>query len=508
MRLESIVNIFKEEKGNKITKALHEMKWDNNEQYLLTYLKIIIQSVEDRFIQKCYHISMQNKIIPNIIYEILEAIWDVIIELNDYFLFQYCKLYNNLSGLCRGDSKKNLHEIGSCPYDKYNLNCDFTKISLNIIKCKNSLKDCGADNPLLCFLIDSEKTISDNCNIALGCKNLIVLFGVGDFSPLVENGEYKYLIIIFEEISKLFLRMCVQLNQYSLAFIQKKRQDIFRKFYHDYKNLIQRIYDNNNYYRNPKYYERLSDKKKELICEDTNSALQTLNYISMNVSILFDITNNKRKFEQGCEIVDMRTEINKLRSLFRLELKKKKLCISIAGNFLISTLNKDLLVLMLYNIINNAIKYSYYGTNICIDIATDQIIVKNYGTDIESGERPYELYYKVENVSFGDGIGLYASKIISKKIKTELYHLCKKISNYNIPLVYEAIRRGLKFDKDTLDFDEAEKELYQLNKKEILTSDDYHNGEYSYISERTIRRDISKPTYHVSFIIKKINERL
>lgn len=96
----------------------------------------------------------------------------------------------------------------------------------------------------------------------------------------------------------------------------------------------------------------------------------------------------------------------------------------------------------LYNLLDNAIKYGYEGSNIHIKLDVDRksnmmhIEIISYGIKIEEDNRIYNLFERSEDaaiMSGGTGIGLYIVKKICKAHGGDVTHKSEWLSNYNIP---------------------------------------------------------------------------
>ncbi len=199
----------------------------------------------------------------------------------------------------------------------------------------------------------------------------------------------------------------------------------------------------------------------------------------------------------------------------------------------------------LYNIVNNAIKYSYDHTAVSVDFFEEQgampyvFKIKNYGMYLDPKEHSiYEKGVRIpakkrrgefanDYVVKGEGLGLYWSKAVVKKLGGDIYHDCKIVSEYNVPLLelfFEHYSRHALFremwDKQKkLGF--IPEELKELSYDDMM---DEHNelmkpdanGNCSYtkvnrawkdekkkkISALRIFTDVSMPTYEVTFTIK------
>jgi len=208
----------------------------------------------------------------------------------------------------------------------------------------------------------------------------------------------------------------------------------------------------------------------------------------------------------------------------------------------------NLLQFILYNIINNAIKYSLVNTKITVKIEKNTnpeeyiFIVSNFGTYLdpndksiyESGVRHPEMKgiisTKKDYVAPGEGIGLFWCKMLVRKLGGDIIHTCnekdKPVCKYNIPLMdpffelYDnyTIFKELWDNKKKLGYIRAD--IPEPSYKEIR--DEYEQlkritggvSQYNRIvtpwKKEKLRNvtftqmstDISIPTYEIAFIIK------
>jgi hypothetical protein len=123
--------------------------------------------------------------------------------------------------------------------------------------------------------------------------------------------------------------------------------------------------------------------------------------------------------------------------------------------------DKRLLEQIIYNIVHNAIKYSYWGTKIKMDCKRSmdskedkQILsITDYGVGFDKDEDIYALYYRSPNIKQvvdGSGIGLFIVKRISELLGFEVRHRCEHISDYNVGLINAYLERVFViYSKDT-----------------------------------------------------------
>lgn len=96
----------------------------------------------------------------------------------------------------------------------------------------------------------------------------------------------------------------------------------------------------------------------------------------------------------------------------------------------------------LYNLLDNAIKYGYEGSNILVKLDVDKkskmisIDIISYGIKIKESNRIYNLFERSEDaalMSGGTGIGLYIVKKICNAHGGDVTHKSEWLSDYNIP---------------------------------------------------------------------------
>lgn len=208
-----------------------------------------------------------------------------------------------------------------------------------------------------------------------------------------------------------------------------------------------------------------------------------------------------------------------------------------------------LLQCALYNVMSNAIKYSYVNTNINVEYNNTnpeifKFTISNFGSYLnpydrsiyERGVRSHSNMgvagFDNESVIRGEGLGLYWSELLINKLGGKIYHTCDKLCNYNISLIEPFIKRYydnsifLKFwvnAKDTGLIDSEDPELSYSNIKteyeKLITHEENSISEYNRvvnnwsdnrlnsISFFKLYTDINLPTYKISFVIEIPNRK-
>jgi signal transduction histidine kinase len=276
------------------------------------------------------------------------------------------------------------------------------------------------------------------------------------------------------------------------------------------------------YLTSPERLRALSDEKASDINRDITGYLEQIQYLSLSARMVLGIPTLTRE-----RFLAFREILFKWKDIYRLEAKAKNLDISVYNATFGDPIrppidgDKKLLEMLIYNLVNNAVKYSYRGTKIYIDcrkldnkmqiepkkaLARTQcchiIVVVDYGNEMLGNEELYGLYRRGSNVSQtheGLGIGLYVAKKIALAHGGILRHTSEKISEFNVPLMeaYLALDQGQEELKSKI-----LKEIDRLKKtgdyNYIIAK--YENGKPMYVnpSREELINSIQKPIFKVT----------
>jgi len=205
----------------------------------------------------------------------------------------------------------------------------------------------------------------------------------------------------------------------------------------------------------------------------------------------------------------------------------KKIRIYNIGNISTNVYHRFRLIdLVIYNLIENALKYSYWGTNINIilgdgtqwESSVVPLIIENYGYDIEPEPKAFELFYRgidakklnLDNETApdertymdGDGLGLFIVKSISDMLKLGVSYKSQLISRYNVGLISSYLMRGKDLSlKEAL---QTENKRLGSRMNEICNSDDFYpvttaSKIFGGVSSNELEDSIKRPTYHIIF---------
>jgi len=272
-----------------------------------------------------------------------------------------------------------------------------------------------------------------------------------------------------------------------------------------------------NFKLSSQYKEELDSLKIEKMHKDFESSLQSAYYMSKNLEYFTQLQRGIPFNHDPIVAINIFNKLNKWR-LFVMDnviMKNSNIIVPTeeerrkrgdAGysSFLCV---EQALECILYNIINNAIKYCHRGTNIYLDCQLKiidgkerQVIsIIDYGKGIHAKHHDdiFKLYYRdidAHSHIDGSGIGLYVSKIIADDIGVTLDYHCEFISDYNVPLIERYIDE---FYYPPTSFLTTLKNEYNIIQPEIF--DSIISQFSKKISRRGIKNDINIPTYKVTF---------
>jgi len=173
--------------------------------------------------------------------------------------------------------------------------------------------------------------------------------------------------------------------------------------------------------------------------------------------------------------------------------------------------DKSLLEQLLYNLVGNAVKYSYPGTKIYVDCEKPStkadspyiLTIRNYGLKIEDDRRIYDLYYRGVSKEEGVGIGMFVAKQIAEAHQGTISHTRREVSKYNVPLLAPYMKLESRYQTPEL-ASKIKNELLRLRQNgddaRIVSVDEELNPVYNPVRLK-ILGEIRNPTYEVIFTV-------
>ena len=165
--------------------------------------------------------------------------------------------------------------------------------------------------------------------------------------------------------------------------------------------------------------------------------------------------------------------------------------------------DKKLMEQIVYNLIDNAIKYCYWGTKIHMDCqrvhensCVRLFSIENYGRDIEAGDAPYELFTRGQEGGDGEGVGLFIVKRAATLLEGDVKHIPKEISKWYVPYLEAYTKLD---DIDASLREEAIVELSELKNSGLYWDIVSHEINHIEVLRETVLKKINTPTYKVRF---------
>jgi len=302
------------------------------------------------------------------------------------------------------------------------------------------------------------------------------------------------------------------------SIAQKITYDQLKILGHESSQLISGIdLIRDTYLKNYSTIERLTPEKVNDICRNLDAFLQNLSHLLGNEkSLLLDTLPYRPE-----EFLVEKELLFKWKEFYRAETRRRDLQIRIAEFPRYASPayppvwgDKALFEQLLYNLLNNAIKYAHQGTKIHVDCrpasgesnAPHRLSITDYGAKMPINSRVYELYYRESNVAEGLGVGLFLCKRIADAHGGKIWHTCDQqpVSRLNVPLIepflraYEEMRCS--WGTKQLYAEVLEERDRIADRLESVVATGFRSGEpiFRPSSERFTREELYQPTYEVT----------
>ena len=288
-----------------------------------------------------------------------------------------------------------------------------------------------------------------------------------------QDNSYKEAV---EEVLLSGLQYFVTLISTSIAarfenIAQTHFEKSLRLYKHEMVNLVSgvsRAID--GYLGNPKLKE-MDKAKIESVYLDSSSTLRMFEFLSENTGILVNelLPVNVRN------VFIYKEQIHKWEIIKRIDAGDKGCDILYDKSDLSLKTDPRYLELVVYNLLTNAVKYSYDNTNIYIHCKKTEneksyvLTVLSFSFPINDSENDkifsmgYRSWYAKNYYPDGSGIGLWIVKVVMEHLGGDI-QLCKSklISNYNIPALYSYINNPTRYNINSTSFQKAKIEYNNL----------------------------------------------
>lgn len=376
-----------------------------------------------------------------------------------------------------------------------------------------SISDIGTDSEgSLDFSINPINGISDSANsltepkileglskglqtensILIQCHDIAMLIQVEDLEQ--HKGLY---VPLSDAVEKELVRINNIIALCTANLTKEKYLLTLRMYRHENAHISTRLMGNiNRYFENGGgRFLNADGTKRQMVCNDMKNTVQLISNIADNISFVIGTgiaAEDPKKNEAPFDVVDM---LYKWQIMFRDELENRNLDIIVyrGGHdssaigyrmakyiFILASeitrqqrkyetapsvisMNARLFELLVYNLVDNAVKYAYRGTNIYLIWGRYEneyeLSVTSYGPRMPEGDDMYGLYARGNDARIiqGDGLGLYVVRKIAEKLGLDVCHASERIAQYNAPLIpwynktdFSRRKSYLKIDESTL----------------------------------------------------------
>lgn len=431
----------------KIEKDILRIANKNREKYFKKKTKTIVENYFERLVKK--NNSQQiNKYRQR--YDELIHAWEEFVksleELKKEFEINKIYVFGDGTSLNMEENREKQLFYPNNSDEKKNWSYNFSIFDSNEIRTHDYI--CSLDDHQIFSGLKITEDISNY--ILLVYSDIAILMLVKD---LEKNKEiYK---TMSESIGKDFIKIRFSIALCTANLMKERHVLTLRMNRHESSHVSTRLIDNMRRYFSQKgqVFLELDKEKQELVVDDMYNTIKLISHMSSNIGIITGSINYNtiKGQEKKLDVFDM---LYKWQVMFRDKLADRNLDLIITRNndYFGKTrqdapryikVNPDLFELLVYNLVDNAVKYAYRGSTIYLSwhITSNgyKLTVSNFGPEIKNEERVYDLYTRGseshKNAIDGDGIGLYVVKKIEKLLGIAVTHNCKKIADYYIPLI-------------------------------------------------------------------------
>ena len=322
---------------------------------------------------------------------------------------------------------------------------------------------------------------------------------------------------ILSQLDYYFQKVVQLLGQILIKISEYNTKTVLRIFRHEITHQLI-VLQKNNWFMKPERLQSLNENKLKLIAEDQLQCLNELDFISQNIKIFTGSIDQYVGTWKERDI-DIKSDIvNKIISLYQKTRRERQLRFEIQqkGSFVSFRNNLELIDIIFFNLISNAIKYAYEGTNIIFRFEDTEnfsrphsLSVINFGPNIITSyhDEVFKLYFRGSATGqvTGSGIGLYISKKVANLLGANLSWNSTLVSNYNIPMLAQFMNLSPDVkNRLPLHTEEIENEYKRLDQeKSLITALNLESlSDTQHWSPREICSKIKGPTYKVQFTLE------
>lgn len=331
------------------------------------------------------------------------------------------------------------------------------------------------------------------------------------------NGEIRK--IVLEHLEIFFSKVGQELVHFSIRQSEQIYKSVLRIYRHEIIHQIS-VLNHNNLFLDIQKLRETDENKLRHVAEDQRQCIHELDFITHNINVFTGRVGKQSTDVGKSQLIDVSSSIiNKVVSLYQRAKRDKFLWFLIQNNSRDNEIltNQSLLDMIFFNLMNNAIKYAYSGTNIIIgfnDTASHSrphsISVTDFGVPVEADyhNQIFKMYFRGNNTSAqieGSGIGLYVANEVAGILDAKLTWESKWVSDYNVPLMMRYLRLSpelqetIPVETHTI-FAELQRLQHTISLNQVLNDEYLENP--SKWNELEIKEELTCPTYRVTFRIE------
>lgn len=385
-----------------------------------------------------------------------------------------------------------------------------------------SISDSSGGNSkypyLFNYLSAKEKFPEPKSDIIFRFSNLQSFVLVVKFSDgILEKMNRSMRGLILSQLDYYFQKVVQLLGQILIKISEYNTKTVLRIYRHEITHQLI-VLQKNNWFMKPERLQSLNENKLKHIAEDQLQCLNELDFISQNIKI-FTGSIDQYVGTWTERDIDIRTDIAyKIISLYQKTRRERQLRFEIQerGSFVTFRKNLELLDIIFSNLISNATKYAYEGTNIIFRFEDTEnfsrpysLSVINFGPNIltNSHDEVFKLYFRgsAPGQVTGSGIGLYISKRVANLLGANLFWQSTPVSKYNIPMLARFMELSPEVQSRLFPHIEEIRSEYTrlIQEKSLMTilNLEYLSGPQHW-SPREICSKMENPTYKIQFTLE------
>jgi signal transduction histidine kinase len=347
-------------------------------------------------------------------------------------------------------------------------------------------------------------------------SSIAILVGYWDHNPSAspENAPGADLDTALQSFDSLVVS---SLSAILATTAQRHTHDQLRILGHEAGQLIAGLdWMSVTYLANPSRLRDLEERKARDLCQDLEGFQRQLRFIFDRAALLTrELPQlNKEVFRAFSEL------LFKWKDIYRLEAVRRALQFV---TVLEGPSDRDrpavfgdrmLLEQLVYNLVNNAVKYCYRGTKIHLDCRLKSrekgsphvFTVTDYGREMPNTEQIFDLYWRGHDSEEGLGIGLHVARRIALAHGGSICFESLKVSDYNVPLIEPYLRPHFHFSGEPAGLRDALRdELNRLDESrgynEIIARTEQGDPKYA-PSIHALADEIKRPTYRVTVMVE------